>query len=205
MAFPYRFDFEKASKIWKAAYKGWKLLNRSLILPNGFLNDIPVYITEFDFSTSNSVTGNKTFDSMELSDNIYIEPYSITLTVYCFGQEYKNELLKLRKLSRNKIGKDNILTLYYSKYSEKFFPLVITNMSFTDSATSTMFQEVKITLTNIDIREFMSYEGITTTSTLSRNNSVKITEPVKFDFPLNLQDELSKRDNLYSEVMKNGL
>ena len=205
MAFPYRFDFEKASKIWKATYKSWKLLNKSLILPNGFLNDLPVYISEFDFSTSNSVTGNKTFESMELSDNIYIEPYSITLTVYCFGQEYKNELMNLKRLSRNKIGKDNILTLYYSKYSEKFFPLVITNMSFTDSAASTMFQEVRIDLKNIDVRSFMNYEGVTTTSTLSRNNSVKITEPIKLNLPLNLQNELAKRDNVYSEVMKNGL
>ena len=57
MAFPYRFDFEKASKIWKATYKSWKLLNKSLILPNGFLNDLPVYISEFDFSTSNLIEG----------------------------------------------------------------------------------------------------------------------------------------------------
>ena len=39
----------------------------------------------------------------------------------------------------------------------------------------------------------------------SLNNSVKITEPIKLNLPLNLQNELSKRDNVYSEVMKNGL
>lgn len=204
MAFPYKFDFEKASRLWEASYKSWKLANRSLILPNGFLGGLPIYITEFDYSTSNSITGNKTFSGTELSDNIYIEPYSITLNIYCFGKEYKDELKKLIGLSREKIGKENILTLYYSKYKEKFFPMVITDMSFTDNVNSTNFQEVKIILKNIDVREFIQINNVTTTSTLIKNNSIKIMEPVKFEIPLNLQYELFKNQN-YSEVIKNDL
>ena len=186
----FNIDINNATKLWKNSYDYWKKINGSYIYPNGLLGKLPIYITSLQYSRSNSITGNKTFIGPELVDNISFEPYSITLNIICFGQEYYEELSKIKNLSENPEAFQNIIALYYAKTKEVYAPLAITNFDFSDNSDSTMLQKVSLKLKNVDIREFIENNGVYTTSTLNPNDYIKDVHPEDNPMPLNLLDEL---------------
>ena len=196
-----RANLENIKKMGKMGYDYFKKLNGSYVYPNGFLGATPVYITNFKFSNSNKVTGNATIYGDEISDNINIGEYDITLTVMCFGRKYLDDLKSLQELSQKNAGLSSILPLYYEKTKTTYSPLVITSIDFTDSQSSTMFQTVTIKLKQIKIFTLGTRGEVIVTETLSDCEYYSQDQPSGFSMPLNLLDEL-KKTKQYQDLEK---
>ena len=108
-------DLEKAMKIFEKTSEYWKKITGSYVYPNGLLGTIPVYITNFTFSKANSVTQNILYFGEEFSDNFEKENYTIDLELICFGSKYLENIRELHRLSEEKEGTDNIISLFYKK------------------------------------------------------------------------------------------
>ena len=194
-------DIEKAVNLWKNAYDTWNKVNGSYIYPNGLLGKLPVHISCFQYSHSNSVTGNKTFKGENLIDNIVLEPFSITLTLICFGREYFEMLENIKKLSESPKSFQDIIVLYYAKTKKVYGPLAITNFDFSDTSDTTNLQKISLKLKNVDIREFIDENGIISTATLNLNDYINEVHPDDNPMPLNLLDEL-KNTKQFKEIQK---
>ncbi|MDR2879297.1 MAG: hypothetical protein LBV03_05235, partial [Fusobacteriales bacterium] len=121
--------FAKAMKYAAKISDHWRKITGNFVYPNGMLDDIPVYVTEFDYSKSNSVSPNIMFLGNESIDNIEKDVYSIDLTLMCYGKNYLEELEKLRQISEDREGIENIISFYYSKNKKIYFPLIISGIN----------------------------------------------------------------------------
>lgn len=192
-------DLEKAMKIFEKTSDYWKKITGSYVYPNGLLGNIPVYITNFSFSKANSVTQNILFFGEEFSDNLEKENYTIDLELICFGPKYLESIRELHRLSEEKDGTDNIISLFYKKNKINYFPLVITNISYSDNAESTRLQTVSISLKQISLSVFYD-ETCEITNTLTQNNTYTICESMDMELPQNLYEEMKLKHPEFRDI-----
>lgn len=195
----FNFDIDKALKLWKTGADYWKKLTGSYIYPNGFLDEIPVYITKLDYSKRSSVTPNTLFLGEDVIDNIEKAPYDLTIDLICFGKEYLSEIKKLRTLAE---GSQNIISFFYQKNKEHYFPLVITNISYTDSSETSLFQSISISLkqVNLALSTAVDSENTTLTAVLITNDSFINSQTEQYEMPMNLFEELRRDVPQFKEV-----
>ena len=198
----FNFDIDKALRLWKTGADYWKKLTGTYIYPNAFLDDIPVYVTQLTYSRGNSVTQNTLFFGEDVIDNIEKDSYDITIDLLCFGKEYLSEIKKLRALAEDQVGSQNIISFFYQKNKVHYYPLIITNISYTDSAESTLFQSVSITLKQINVALATDANGknATLTTVLISNDSFISSQTENYDMPMNLYEELRRDIPQFKEV-----
>ncbi len=202
------FDFAKLEEFGRTATELWSKYTGAHKYPNGLLGSIPVFIETFEFNTSNSITSDKTFQGIDVADNVSVEPYSISISIAAFTDFYIDIIEKHLEVARNSNGKEGITALYYNKFHSIYGPLVIENFSFVNDAKATFLQMIDIELKYVDIRKFITNEeGIITTSTLETNDYFKSQEVLETGMPINLFDELSrtKKFKEYENAVKNSL
>ena len=120
----------------------------------------------------------------------------------CFGKEYLSEIKKLRALAEDQVGSQNIISFFYQKNKVHYYPLIITNISYTDSAESTLFQSVSITLKqiNVALATDANGENATLTTVLISNDSFISSQTENYDMPMNLYEELRRDIPQFKEV-----
>ena len=191
--------FAKAMKYAAKISDYWRKITGSFVYPNGMLDNIPVYITEFNYSKSNSVSPNTMFMGNESIDNIEKDVYSIDLTLMCYGKSYLEELEKIRQISEDREGIENIISFYYNKNKKIYFPLVITSINYSDSSETTRFQSVSIKLKQIKL-SFLDNETLEVTNVLKPEDYYTNDELKQFEMPENLYDELRNECPKFKEV-----
>ena len=198
----FKFDIDKALKLWKTGADYWKKLTGSYIYPNGFLDDIPVYVTNLDYSKGSSVTPNTLFLGEDVIDNIEKSPYDLTIDLICFGKEYLSEIKKLRTLAEDQVGSQNIISFFYQKNKEHYFPLVITNISYSDSSETTLFQSITISLKQVNLALATADDSgnSTLTAVLVTNDSFINSQTEQYEMPMNLFEELRRDVPQFKEV-----
>lgn len=177
----------------------WRKITGSFVYPNGMLDDIPVYVTEFNYSKSNSVSPNMMFLGNESIDNIEKDVFSIDLTLMCYGKSYLEELEKLRQVSEDREGINNIISFYYNKNKKIYFPLVITSINYNDSSETTRFQSVSIKLKQIKL-SFLNDKTLEVTNVLKAEDFYTNDVLKRFEMPENLYDELRNECPMFKEV-----
>lgn len=200
----FNFDFDKTLKLCQKTSEYWKKITGVYIYPNGLLGGLPVYITDFKFSKSSSVTSNILFYGDEIVDNLEKKSYEITLNVICFGKNYLDRLNELKQLATTPIGEENIISLFYQKDKIYYYPLVITNIDYSDNSDTTRLQSFSIKLKQIDvalITELNDSNYSTFTSVLIKDNSYISSITEEFQMPQNLYEELKENIPQFKEVI----
>lgn len=194
------FDMEKAKQMWQSFYDGYAKVTGAYIYPNGMLGNIPIFIKSHSFSSSNSVTSHKTFEGVEVADNVSVEPYTINIKIIAFGDFYIDVLEMHEKAARESNGQKGITTLYFEKFWRLFGPLVITKFLYSHEAKDTFLQEIDIDLKYVEVRKFVKNDdGVITTETLGADNFFQNQEILAEGMPRNWFDELSRTEK-YREV-----
>lgn len=194
----FNLDLKKAAELFKKTTEYWRKLTGSYVYPNGMLGELPVYITEMSFAKSNSISSNALYYGDEVVDNIVKEAYEVNLELICFGKEYLNEIKNLRNLSEDKSGEENIISFAYRKNSTIYYPLIITNVSYSDSADSTMLQTVSIKLKQINLTSFSEADK-EITCVLKKSESYSNGGLFETELPKNLYEELRKEIPKFKE------
>lgn len=160
---------------------------------NAILGGIPVYVTSMKYTTTNTTTSNTTFLGEELVDNISIGPYTITLDLICFGNQYLQELKNLYSLAKERRGNDCVISLIYDKSNETYSNLIITQMDFTDVSNTIRMQKVSLTLKSIKIGSINDIEAKPELTNTIINDFYHVNKtPVLFEATSNLNAELQK-------------
>lgn len=189
------FDMEKAQKMWQQFYDGFAKFTGAYKYPNGMLGDIPIFIKSHSFDSPNSVTSHKTFEGVEVADNISVDPYTINIKIMAFGDFYIDVLEMHEKAARESNGQKGITALYFEKFWRLYGPLVITKFNYSHESKDTFFQEISIDLKYVEIRKFTkNKDGVITTETLGADSFFKNQEIIAEGMPRNWFDELSRTE-----------
>lgn len=153
------------------------------VKPNGFLGTIPLLVLSTDYSQDNEITGYKSYLKDNFNENMFVNPYTLKIEVILHGKEWKNELDKLVKESRNR----NYTMFMYTKFNKVYAPLAITSVSYSENYESYTSINVSINLKEINLLKFTTTDGKTTTEayvpeTSTQNkemNQVSLSEPMR--------------------------
>ena len=153
------------------------------VKPNGFLGTIPLLVLSTDYSQDNEITGYKSYLKDNFNENMFVNPYTLKIEVILHGKEWKNELDKLVKESRNR----NYTMFMYNKFNKVYAPIAITSINYSENYESYTSIKVSINLKEINLLKFTTTNGKTTTEayvpeTSTQNkemNQVSLSEPMR--------------------------
>ena len=113
-----------------------------------------------------------------------------------------SEIKKLRTLAEDQVGSQNIISFFYQKNKEHYFPLVITNISYSDSSETTLFQSITISLKQVNLALATADDSgnSTLTAVLVTNDSFINSQTEQYEMPMNLFEELRRDVPQFKEV-----
>lgn len=136
--------------------------------PNGFLGDIPLFVIDTSYSQDNEVTEYKSYLNRNFNENMFINNYTLQINIHVYGKNFKQDLEKLIKLSRERM----FTAFLYTKFENKVYaPVVITQISYDEDFNNKEYIDVKIGLKEVTLLEFKTENGVTTTNVYTPNNS----------------------------------
>ena len=99
---------------------------------------------------------------------MFINNYTLQIYIHVYGKNFKQDLEKLIKLSRERM----FTAFLYTKFENKVYaPVVITQISYDEDFNNKEYIDVKIGLKEVTLLEFKTENGVTTTNVYTPNNS----------------------------------
>ena len=130
------FDFAKLEEFGRTATELWSKYTGAHKYPNGLLGSIPVFIETFEFNTSNSITSDKTFQGIDVADNVSVEPYSISISIAAFTDFYIDNVIYKEAKDTNRLINSVLYKSEDWEY-EKEWRFIITKSEYDGKTVST--------------------------------------------------------------------
>lgn len=150
------------------------------VQPNGLLGHIPVFVISTSYTQDNEITGYKSYLKENFNENMFINPYTLEVEVLVYGNKFVQELEKLIEFSK----KRDYTAFMYTKLDNKVYaPVALTNLSYSENYENYTNINVKLSLKEVNLLEFVTDEnGVTTTNVyvpegITQNKELTLWEP----------------------------
>lgn len=136
---------------------------------NGYIDDLPLFVVDTAFQHDNEVTEYKSYLKETFNDNMFINKYTLSITVHVYGKDFLKQLDELDKKSRERVP----ILFMYTKLNKIFGPLCITNFSYDENSENQTYVQVKFNFKEVQLLEFTTKDGVTTTNVYNPNSSLQ--------------------------------
>lgn len=164
--------------------------------PNGYLDDLSLFVIDTSYQHDNDVTEYKSYLKETFNDNMFINKYTLSITVQVYGPEFLQQLNDLEEKSKERIP----VVFIYTKLNKVFAPLCITSFSYDENSEFQERLEVKFSFKEVQLLEFVTKDGITTTNVY--NPLGQVQKNVELD-PVILNETM--KDKYKSDVRTGGI
>ena len=136
---------------------------------NGYIDDLPLFVVDTAFQHDNEVTEYKSYLKETFNDNMFINKYTLSITVHVYGKDFLKQLDELDKKSRERVP----VLFMYTKLNKIFGPLCITNFSYDENSENQTYVQVKFNFKEVQLLEFTTKDGVTITNVYNPNSSLQ--------------------------------
>lgn len=155
--------------------------------PNGFLEDIPLFVISTNYSQDNEVTGYKSYLKENFNENMFVNPYTLQVEALLYGRKFIRDLERIIEFSKER----KYTAFMYTKMNNKIYaPLALTNFSYSENYENYTNVKVNLSFKEVNLLEFKTDEnGVTTTNVYVPDGITQNRELT----PLNLNDSMQER------------